>query len=285
MLNLHIDFAGKIAHTNYSIPNWDRARELGYTINEGVPDVIIGMSISCMDRTIKMARKFPNAKLFCYNWDCYDWVLNNPRPKEKNYKKYRELLSQATEIWVPSRCTGIKLTKWWGFENWQTVVSAVPYWDYPDVKDNGYALCCLREIPDVAWGMFERACDELGIPWKATSHQCTYREYQEAVAHCSFLVSPLYELSTGGLSIMEGYYLGKPCLLSDSPWHGGIDYMLDRATYFKHDDYEDFKNKLFQMFNNQKLLNRSNCKNYITNNFTDSHMVENMLSKIRKYCD
>jgi glycosyltransferase involved in cell wall biosynthesis len=202
-------------------------------------------------------------------------VWTNPRPDEYNYDRYGELIKNSVEVWVPSECTKAKLSKWWDIhpDKVKVILSAVPYWNYPDVQDKGYVMCALREIPDHWWGKFEQACEELNIPYLATKHLYTYADYQEAVAHCKFLVSPLYELSTGGLTLVEGYYLGKPCLLSDSPWHGGIDYMHDKATYFDHANFSDFKSKLQEMYTETPQLDIKECKEWVKYNFSSRKMM------------
>lgn len=274
-----------------TLPAWEYLRSLGHTVvvehPDGAspsfePDVIISMGITIMEETFEAIARWPSAPLFYYNWDAYAWVWTNPRPGEYDYKRYGDLLRKATEVWVPSECTLRRTKQWWDIDNVEIVLSACPYWDYDDVEDECYALCCLREIPDPYWGMLEKACRELRIPCMMTQHEATYEQYQKAVAHCRFLVSPLYELSTGGLTLMEGYYLGKPCLLSDSQWHGGKDYMGKRAEYFRYGDYEHFKFKLSSMYNDPPVLNRDECKRWVVENFSDQRMIDDFLHRIGK---
>lgn len=289
-----------------TLPAWEYLRGLGHTVTvehpDSVPaserpDALISMGVSIMDETFRALDRFPGVPLFAYNWDIYEWIwepgqgvkvqAKHPsRQGEYDYVRYGELLKQASEVWVPSVCTGRRTTQWYGLSNWHVILSACPWWDWPehDIRDDGYALCTLREIPDPWWGKFEQACTELGIPYRCTRHEVSYREYQEAVAHCRFLCAPLYELSTGGLSLMEGYYHGKPVLLSDSEWNGARDYMGDRATYFRHGDFSDFKDKLLRMFSDPPHLSAPRCRQWITDNFSDRRMVEDMLGRIQATC-
>lgn len=273
-----------------TLPCWEYLRSLGHEVivehpgSEKItktPDVIISMGVTIMEETFVAMQRFPAAPLYCYNWDVYAWVWSNPRPGEYDYRRYGDLLKLAKEVWVPSECTGHRTTQWYGLKNWSVILSACPWWDYPDTTDEGYALCCLREIPDPWWGKFEQACEELGIPYKMTQHECSYEDYQHAVAHCRFLCAPLYELSTGGLTLMEGYYLGKPCLISDSKWNGGVDYMGSRATYFDHGNSHDFKSQLLYMWESTPSV-PTDHKEWIVNNFSDQRMVDDMLARIQK---
>jgi len=258
------------------LPLWDRKCE-------GTPDAIVSMSISRMEDTYRATDKYPDAPLFAYNWDCYEWVWTNPRPGEYDYKRYGELLKLATEVWTPSHCTSERTEQWWGIKNTHRILSACPYWDYEDVRDRNYVLCALREVPDPYWGRVEEACDDLGIPLIMTLHEATFEDYQRQVAQCKFIVSSLHELSTGGLTIMEGYYHGKNCLLSNSKWHGGIDYMGQRAHYFQHDDYNDLKDKLWSLYQDTPILHVKDCQNWIKENYSDQRMMDDMLKRISKY--
>lgn len=274
-----------------TLPCWQYLRSLGHTVivehpgdvpSNSRPDIIISMGVTIMDETFLALERFPKAALYCYNWDCYEWVWKNPRPGEYDYIRYGGLLQRAREVWVPSRCTGERTTQWWGLNNWAVILSACPWWEVEPgmIRDEGYALCCLREIPDPRWGMFEKACEELRIPYKMTMHEQTFEDYQKAVIGCRFLCAPLYELSTGGLSLMEGYYHGKPSLINNSKWNGARDYFGDRAVYFVDNDMANFKLKLKQMWEHPPQLIRDNCRKWITERFSDQRMVDDMLARI-----
>lgn len=274
-----------------TLPAWEYTRSLGHKVTiehpddtTERPDVVISMGVTIMEETFEAVKKWPGIPLFCYNWDCYEWVWTSPRPDEYDYRLYGELLRKATEVWVPSKCTAIRTQQWWPWvEEVRVILSSCPWWDHDDVSDKGYALCTLRKIPDPLWDSFERACIDLKIPYRLTDHGLTYEEYQDAVAGCRLLVSHFYEASTGGLTLMESYYHGKPCLLSDSKWHGGKDYMGDRAIYFNHESYDDFKNRLWETFNNPPKLDREDCRSWIMENFSDELMIDRMLERINAH--
>lgn len=273
-------------------PVWRRVRSRDHTVYAGepkhcpfVPDAIVSWGATLTDLTFESLVRWPTARLYCYNWDVYEWVWTRPRKEEQegtpgriDYVRYGELLKRAREIWVPSNCTGRRTTQWYGLTNWTRILSAIPYWDHSNVRDDGYALCCLREIPDPWWGTFERCCAELGIPYRSTRHECSEAKYRDAVAGCRFICAPLYELSTGGLSLMEAYYLGKPVLLSDSEWNGGRDYLGDRADYFRHGDEQNFKEQLMYVFGRGRRWD-SDFKHYVAR-FSDERMADEILTRI-----
>jgi len=278
-----------------TLPAWEYLRSLGHTVvvehpdtaaSEGFqPDVMISMGVTIMDETFAAVLRYPEADLYCYNWDCYEWVWKNPRPGEYDYKRYGELLKLATEVWVPSKCTALRTTQWWSIPANQikVILCVCPWWDYEDIKDEGYALCTLRKLPDLWCDVFEECCDAVGIPWKRPDHSLSYDDYQKTVAHCRFLVNHYHEASTGGLTLMEGYYLGKPCLCSDSEWNGARDYMGDRATYFHYPSKEDFKHQLQKMYENAPYISdmilKMGANNWVKER-SDQQMIDDMLKRV-----
>lgn len=290
-----------------TLPAWEHLRSLGHEVTvehpDSVPtgrrpDAMVSMGISITDETFRALDRFPGVPLYCYNWDCYEWVWepgregraqayhpirNQGQQREYDYVRYGGLLRRAREVWVPSACTGRRTEQWWGLRNWAVVLSACPWWDPAPpnaVRDGGYALCTLREIPDPWWGVFERCCAGLGIPFKTTRHELDRAGYEDAVAGCRFLCAPLHELSTGGLTLLEGYRLGKPVLLSDSEWNGGRDYFGDRATYFRRGDEADFRAALRRMAAGDHPV-RPDHREWVEANYNDRRMVEDMVARIR----
>ena len=262
------------------LPEWNvKGHNILFDRPTEAPDAIVSMSVTRMDETVKAVEIWPKVPLYVYNWDVYEWVWKNPRPVEYDYKLYGQVMKVAREIWVPSHCTGLRTTQWYGLNHWHVVRSCCPYWEYDDARDGGYALCCLREIPDPFWGKFEQACEELGIPYRSTKHECTEEKYRDTVANCRFICAPLYELSTGGLSLLEAYYHRKPVLISNSEWNGGRDYLGERAVYFKHDDWDDFKAHLRAMYDEPPTVPRG-AKSWVQWHFSDERMTADLLARI-----
>lgn len=274
-----------------TLPAWEYLRSLGHEVvvehPGGVPagarpDALISMGVSIMDETFAALERFPGVPLFCYHWDCYSWVWTNPRPGEYDYARYGELLRRAEEVWVPSRCTKRQALQWWSLPDnrVQVILASCPWWDHPDVRNDGYALCTLRRLPDEWCPVFEECCAELKIAHRRTDHQLSYEGYQDAVAGCKFLVNHFKEASTGGLTLMEGYRLGKPVLCSDSEWNGAADYFGGRAVYFRHGDRDDFKQKLLMLYHGVYTPNYDAQRRYVEDNFSDVRMVTDMLGRM-----
>lgn len=255
-----------------SPPGW--LDELGRQLNaesDVTPetDVIICMSISQMDKFERAIRIAPKAKKIYYQWDIYDWVWTSPRQGEYNYRKYIDLLRKCDVVFVPSPQEKKRTDKYVN----STVLKSFSLYEELDTKKGDYAYNILREIPDEQHGWFELACEEVGIPYVTSDRARTFLEYQEILAGARFLVSPYKQLSTGGLSLIEGYYNGKPCLCDGSGESGAEFYMGDRTTYFK--GYEDLKVKLKEMYDNTPTVDKDH-KEWVDKEYNVERMAEEM---------
>lgn len=255
------------------------------------PDAVIGMGVTTMEQTFAAFERWPKAKRFCYNWDVYAWIWepgqggkvqakHDIRPNEYDYVRYGDLLRMAREVWVPSACTGTRTRQWYGEQiRTHVILSACPWWEHPNVRDDGYVLNALRHIPDPRWGTLERCCERLGIPCRSTRHELPEEEYRDAVAGCRFIVNPLYEASTGGLSLMEAYYHGKPVLCSRSEWNGAWDYFGPRAFYFT--DEVMLEMALRMMWGRPHLFKPpSDHKEWIKKQFSEERLAQDIMARI-----
>ena len=224
--------------------------KLGHEIVQDNPDVIIVKSITQMKKSLDAYKRFPNAIKIQYNWDVYSWVLKNPRPGEYDYSLYKKICEQSTEVWVPSYAVQLSLANFWDMDSY-IVKSYAPQYPLPagcEVRNDGYALQALRKNPDPHISWFERACQEVVIPSRVVwAKELSEEEYRPILAHAGFLVSAIYEMSTGGQFLTEGAYLGKPIMASNSPYVGAVDYFGDTIAYYQWDDFGDLVRKIKQM--------------------------------------
>ncbi len=220
---------------------------------EHAPEVIICMSVSQMDETERALADNPQARLFVYDWDVYDWSLTNPRPREYDWVRFRALCLRAEEVWVPSKAEAARYRRWTGREA-VIVKSAVPFWSLPELEptDGRFVLDTLRETPDPYWGMAARACKELGIPFVASKHGQGFTQYAQLLASCTMTVSTLREASTGGLGLVEAAWYGKPCLVPNNPENAGAEY-VPGAFRFAAGDFADLKAKIKELWDEPTL--------------------------------
>ena len=252
--------------------------ELGHEIliNKITPDcdVMIGWSISQMPTIKDLHKKCPKVPMIQYNWDVYEWVWKHPRGKDYDFKGYGELMRESLEVWCPSRSVVLRNKEFFNLDNSFIIKTFSLFYDEP-VSDNGFILMPLRQIPDRNRGWFEKVMEELDIPHQITDKRLSWGAYKKTVASCSFIVCPWYEASTGGLSLLEGYRLGKPVLVSDSPYMGARDYFGEKANYFQYHSYPNFKKLITNMWRDRIELDIVGCRE-----FTNQYKVEVMAQKI-----
>lgn len=231
--------------------------------------------------TVTSTQDFPkNIPLIVYNWDQYGW-----HKEQSGYKwdLFNELQHRCIEIWTPSNAVNLRIEEFLGLSNKCYIIkSFARLFDYPkeNIKDNRYVFQVVRDYkhdPNFEWA--KKACQELNIPFHMDdNHSKSEEDFQKMIAESTLLFCHYDEASTGGLTLIEGHRLGKPILVCDSPYMGAKDYFGNRATYFERNNYEDFKSKLKNMFDNPQFHNIDECKEF-TNQYTVENMVKKMIER------
>jgi hypothetical protein len=240
-------------------------------------DFIIGASHSQSSRIFSEITKRPNVKLINYNWDLYPWAVQE---NIQEWQLYGNLLSRSVEVWAPSNEVITRTREIYGDDvaNKSIVLKTFARFFKTNlqIEDKRYIYNPLRNYyKDPNYGWTERAGKILNIPVYKSEHKLTETQFQEKILGSSFMVCEYHEASTGGLTLLEGYYHGKPALISDSPYMGAIDYFGDRARYFKHDSFDDFLEKVNDMW-----VNTPNLDLNITRTIEDELSLEKMIDKM-----
>jgi hypothetical protein len=225
-----------------------------------------------------------------YNWDLYPWQIEGEAIECINnhqWKPYVQDLKTCAAIVVPSRCTAVRTKQFTGRDDAVVVRSSVHLWDPPQDSlphDGGYVLDVMRKYPDVNRHAVKYACLELGLPFKETGASLPWDEFRNTVLGARVLCSGYHEASTGGLTLLEGYAMGKPVLLSDSPYLGAKDYFGDRAHYFKWDDRESLKEQLGKLYHNTPRPKVDEHRRWVVENFSDDKYAAGIAAIIRGVC-
>ena len=226
---------------------------------------------------------FPDIPIVSLTLDFYKSIWNSPNPHGYNWNLYKHYLNKAEELWCISNEVitrmeeeGIDKDKCHLMKIWAR------FFEYEgEIKDDRYILKTIRPYKyDKNYGWLQRACSELNIPLKQPNHGASEQEYHKLLAECSFMCSEYHETSTGGLGILEGYKLGKVSVVSDSPYHGAIDYLGDRAIYFDDNNYENFKQIIKETWNNTPQPDLEDCINFCNNHPTIDDNVDFMIERM-----
>lgn len=263
------------------IPEFQR-QGIDVLVNEITSDCnfLIGSTVSQYNKIKQFHDQYPNIPMINYNWDMYEWIWKQPR--NYNWEGYGELLKQSIEVWCPSNEVAIRAEEFFQLGHKCKIIKTFArFFNHTSINDYNYIYNPLRPYTeDRNYGWLKRACSELNIPVYESNHRLTESEFQSKIANCTFLVCEYYEASTGGLTLLEGYRLGKPVLVSDSKYMGARDYFGNNANYFKHDDYDDFKKKIIYLWNERPTLNIEHCINF-TNQYQLNIMVEQMIDRLK----
>lgn len=243
-------------------------------------NVILNMSINVQSRTWEYLRLYPEKPLVVYCWDFYAWALTKETPY--NWEKYMELLKLAKLVLVPSNSQQLRLLNW-GIKS-EVIVASVDVQEEDGRShkryNNRFVLDPVRDYPEENLGWVERACKELEIPYIHSEHQYSKEEFLNLIKTCSFLTCGYREASTGGLSLIEGLWYGKPSLVSNSPYMGARDYLTYYGKYFQYDDFMSLKLHLNMMWKKQEQYKIWPARNYIRQNFSPKVFANKLYDKI-----
>ena len=241
-------------------------------------DIILNGSIFNMDKAIEMQMRFPRIPMVNYCWDLYKWAYEDTK-SYLNWSKYAAFLRKSQAVLVPSKAQQLRLKEMLEIDS-VVVETSINTYEH-EVSDERFVLDPVRHYPEENKGWVEKACEELGIKCIHSEHQFSLEDFRKLVHSCTFMTCAYREASTGGLSLMEGLWNGKPSLVSNSPYMGANDYIGPFGRYFQYDDYNDLKDKIWRMFNHPPKIDVADARKYIQANF--SHEV--MADKIIKVCE
>lgn len=241
-------------------------------------DIIFCASIAKLQEALSMKARFPRVKLVTYCWDYYKWA-HDGKHKGFDWKRYVSFMQRCNAIIVPSHAQQLRLKELLNLDSY-VVETGIEVYDYP-ATDERFVLDPVRYYPEENEKWVEKACDELGIKCIHSEHQYSKEDFKKLIHTCTFMTCAYREASTGGLTLIEGLWNGKPSLVSNSPYMGAKDYIGEFGTYFQYDDFQDLKSKIKEMFFNTPKIDVVKARKYISSKLTD----EVMASKIEKICE
>lgn len=244
-------------------------------------DIIFCASIVKMNSALSLKQQYPHIPLVNYCWDFYKWAYEGKH--DLPWHRYAEYLRRGT-VMVPSTAQQRRLKEMLDLDS-IVVHTSIPVYEQK-VTDERFVLDPVRYYqhdPNCYW--VRDACAELDIPFVHSEHQFSKEEFEKLVASCTFLTCGYVEASTGGLSLMEALWLGKPSLVSNSPYMGASDYLGEFGTYFDYKDYDDLKRKLREMFDRPPEINVQLSRRYLSQHFSPLSMantIESHLCELKK---
>jgi hypothetical protein len=260
------------------ISEWRKSGELTGDVYGDSQFILLG-SISQQELAWTALDKY-KLPLFVYCWDFYKWAWEGDEKPEGDWKKYKLLLEKAERVFVPSKAQQLRLKEMLDVES--TVIPAsVGVYEH-QTRDLGYVLDPVRDYPEENKGWVERACFELDIPYHHPNHSLTEAEFRKEVSECSFLTCAYREASTGGLTLLEGMWNGKPSLVSNSPYMGASDYLGKFGYYFQYDSYDDLKRNIAYLWDQRPKISKEVARAYIASRFTPAVFARKLKEAIHE---
>lgn len=230
---------------------------------------------------------YPNLKVFHYSWDIYPFQLQgleSPYPYWSEWwKQYVEDCRACEEVFIPSLSCEARMQDYCGRKGF-LVYAPAHTWEEP-VWQGNYVLDCVRKYPDPNRNAVAESCERLNIPCVESRNRLSWDEYKRTVAGCRFMASAQYEASTGGLSLLEGYALGKPVLVSDSSYHGGKEYFGPRCSTFTWGEPASLDNmisNLWKFTGDNPNWKPPECREWVESTYNDERFVREIAEIIKE---
>tara|TARA_R110000744_G_scaffold30145_1_gene71502 strand:- start:5944 stop:6807 length:864 start_codon:yes stop_codon:yes gene_type:complete len=247
-------------------------------------DFILNTSCASVQTLENFHKAYPEIPFINLVLDLYGTVWNSPNPHNYQHKKYLEYIKKSIEVWPISSSVHKRMVEYGvPVDRLKTLLIWARFFDYPaeKIKDGRYILNPVRPYPnDKNHGWLKKACYELKIPLAETSHKYSEEVFQKIIAECSFTCCEVHEMSTGGLTLLEGLKHGKPAVASNSEYEGAIDYLGHLGIYFNDGSYEDFKQTIKETWENTPKLDIEECRNYCKSHVSKEEYVDNMISRM-----
>ena len=236
----------------------------------------------------KRRPRFPTIPAIFYCWDLYPFQFRGTTSEGKPtlqscwWLEYVEEMRKACLVLVPSQCTVNRVHEIGGKNiNCKVVPSIVYPWD-GEAFDGDYVMGVMREYQDEPnLYLIKESCLKLGIPFSDHKHRLSWEDYQKSILGARVLISPYFEASTGGLSLLEGLWNGKHSLVARSPRNGVCDYLQDKATYFDYDNRQEFEEKLVELYNHPITHDVAECGQWIKSRYSTEVVVEQLVAHFR----
>lgn len=225
------------------------------------------------------------------NWDLYPWQLT--AEAHELWLRYVEEMKGSAAVFVPSEAVRTRTRDLCG--GLDTIIMHPPAnpWELPKrprpdrlPAPGSYVLNVMRPYCDPNTDAARRVCSDLGVPLVETATATEWDDFRWLVAGARFLVSPYYEASTGGLTLLEGMRHGVRSLIAASPYNGAGDYFGDLARYFRWDNRRDLRETLWGLWTGEtgfRPLSPDVCRAWVDANFSDQAFAKRLARELLRF--
>ena len=242
-------------------------------------DVIICMTQTVIDNFIELHKKYPNIPIITYNWDWFSFIDKTRSP----WPELVELMKESIDVWTASNDTAKLCERELGIKHHTIYACSVSdeFINGENTIGEYVVQASRRDKRYKRFDLFEKACDDLGIPYMSC-HPKKYprEEYIKILKGCRLLVMAANEESNATLSAIEAAYCKKPLLLSDI--EACKECFEDTAIYFKTDDLEDLKDKLGKMYDGELRSDVDGAYKIAMEKYTPEAMAKAIYKRLKE---
>ena len=250
-------------------------------------DVIFCLQFGNDNAALALQEYYPDKPFITYIWDLYASTLFDTRGY--NWEGFEKVCRNSEHcITVAEGQRQRALDIYELEEDKITVVKRyAELFDYDDIQDKDYIYQPLRWYPfDPQNNWLQVAAGILQLPFSVTDRgqgsELPLTKYKDVLANSSFLVSPYWEHSTGGLSCIQAYNLGKPILYSATEYNAGHEYLGERAIYFSP-SFDEFAVTVKELWDNRPKLDLADCQAFCQDNYSISVMAKNLVRELKEF--
>lgn len=233
--------------------------------------------------------RHPHVPTIHYNWDLYPFQVvecnGYTRANPDLWDPYLEELTTCRDIWVPSETVTNRTYEFTGRDDCTLIKTSVRPWEANKSRTPNYAVDVMRKYPDPNRDLAHEHCRAVGVNLIETQNERPWEEFKQIIANARFLISAQFEASTGGLTLVEGYWHGVPSLISNSPRHGGHEYFGCRAEYFQWDNPLLFRRKLLELMDHPPKIDIDEAREWITKEYSEHAMASRMAKRFWELYD
>lgn len=197
-------------------------------------DFILGMTIGKIYEIRNAIATHPKIPFILYNWDMHPDLQSELGKWDEI--GWDQLLEGAREVWTQTYYHAELAEKLSGVSHYVMPMGALDF-EMEGVKtsNKGFVLMASRRDPYKGFEMFERACEEIKMPYISRHPKYGDRDsYIKDLSECKAVVIASEEEANTPMSGYEGAFLGKPLILRNIP--AFREEWEECATYFQDID-------------------------------------------------
>ena len=259
-----------------SLPTTTRVVNIHENSTAFQPSSLLSKPVACRARAVELNVTSALAMTLSH-WFSFIDTTKSP------WSEFTELMKKSIDIWTPTNYMVKRMERILGLKHYVIEACSVLEECMDKPRNDGYVIQASRRDERYKnFVFFERACDELNIPY-VSCHPKKYnrKTYINILRRCRILVDACTEDSNTSLSTIEASFFKKPILISDIEVHKeGWD--KGQVILFKNNDFADFKSKLRKLYDGDIQADTDGAFNSAIKRYIPKVMAKNIHNRLKE---